>query len=211
MTQKCWSITGGKTISSGDQLSACASSSRHPAAHRCPVRGVIAILPRGLWKKALALFADPHSLFCCLFLALPFGREGEGRECVTPALPPTRAAWQGLGCDECRGRDIPSLKWLSPWESEIALMWALASPHIGAWERWAGDCCPAPGERNLFPWLCKSTSLNQLPPLWLWHSQSHCHVFWWMLAYTGVGGGCGDVAGQGGRGTPPQVTVLWGR
>lgn len=47
VTQKCWSITGGKTISSGDQLSVCASSSRHPTAHRCPVRGVIAILPGG--------------------------------------------------------------------------------------------------------------------------------------------------------------------
>lgn len=119
---------------------------------------------------------------------------------MTPALPPTKAAWQGWGCDECRGRDIPSLKWISPWEAEIALMWALASPHIGAWERWAGDCSPAGVERNLFPWFRISTSLNQLPPLWLWHSQSHCHVFWWMLAYTGAGAGCGDVAGQGREG-----------
>lgn len=122
---------------------------------------------------------------------------------MTPSLSPTRAAWQGSGC-ECRGRDIPSLKWLSPREAKAALLWALARPHIHALERWAGERSPAAGSRILSPWLCISPSLIQLPPFGLWHSQSHtrlpCHISWWMLSYTVAGAGCGDVAGQGREG-----------
>lgn len=136
---------------------------------------------------------------------------------MTPALPPTRAAWQGSGCER-RGRDIPSLKWLSPGEAEAALMWALACRHIRAPRSdGPGSAAPPQAAETLSPWLCISTSLIQLPPLRLWHGQSHtclpCHVSWWMLAHAGAGAGGQDVAGQGreGRGEHPNPWSWGGR
>jgi len=75
VTQKCRSVTGIKRISSGEQPSACASPSTHPTAHPCPVHRAIGDCPCGLWKKALAFFADPCSPFHCL-LWQRGGRQG---------------------------------------------------------------------------------------------------------------------------------------
>lgn len=171
----------------------------HPAACWCPVYQVTAISPYGLWKKDLSLFADPCYPFHCLFLALPFSREGE----AGTAWPQHCLLWGLLGrALAVRVGKETSRLWSGFPLGRQRLCWCglLACPHIHVLERWPRQHSPTAGSRNLSPWLCISTSLIQLPAFWLWHTQSHtclpCHVSWWMLAYTRAGAGCQNVAGH---------------
>lgn len=135
---------------------------------------------------------------------------------MTPALPPMRAAWQGFGC-ESRERDIPSLKWLSPREAEAVLMWALGMPTHPC----AGAMAQAaqPHRRQQKP-LSVALHIHKPDPapclLALAYSVPHMPSLSRFLVDVGLHKGWSGLSEcgwpqQGGKGTPPETVVLWGR
>lgn len=93
VTQKCWPVTAGKRISSGDQLSAGAS----PSMHMFRAWGYSKLPLWALWFSLLT-----HLLHFTVFFSLcPLAERGR------QGVRDPGSAWQGWGCER-RGRHLGS-------------------------------------------------------------------------------------------------------